>query len=466
MFYFEDFKHSYNNKPVNRHTFDCEDFNRSKERFDTYSDIGRSSISYDDLTNDLYLEYDRSKDPVVLFRLAERLQLANSYFATRYLLMAYLELKKKKNNPKAKKFLMYLMSYMWKSFFGESLNRENKLYMDDFFDPQFIVKEILQELIALENDKEYSSYAKEAYVALAYCYAFGIVVKKDLKKAKECLNKGIIFHASKYDNKIELSSYIERGIASYSFIFNASKLKFLTDYKLANQHYSIIFEKPFTENQESFFHKAFNTEFARDYLNKLMLFHMRDEGFLSAIKDHWDLSKRELEYINGLEKSSKPSKGDLLFERLPLDYGEYSFRMATKEEMEKYGLAKRDVKTTFCVESKGKVLAYYSLSVTCSEGVEYILKASYFIGLDEQTKDFIDKLVFDHMNKNEFIITEFSSTLKYVTKPLHPYVAMREIARYENEKAIYGMDIDYILTYFQPQEENFVYDAMEVVYEF
>lgn len=93
-----------------------------------------------------------------------------------------------------------------------------------FFDPPFIVNEVLTKIIEEEQDNA------EAHFALAYCYAFGIVVNKDLKIAKEHLDKSQSDYICDLNDISNLKAYISREAAPYNYLQYAKTLKLIVDY--------------------------------------------------------------------------------------------------------------------------------------------------------------------------------------------------------------------------------------------
>lgn len=468
MFHFEDFRCDYNHAtfyiPDDRQTYDFKDLTSNNNAYFFKSMCEK--MSYDDLLCDLLFEYRSNKNPVLLFKIAERIQIINPSCIERIWIYTYCELKKDKDNLESRKYLLYLMSFMWKSFFGIALNRDNTLYMKEFFDPEFIVNEVLFEIISLDDKKQY--YAKEAYIALSYCYAFGIVVKRDLKKAREYLDKGTLYYVKNTDYKGELTSYLDKGIASYSFMFQANKLKFLTDYYSLCGHDSITLNCPRSKLNEVFFHYAFNISIARDYLTRILYYHINEKkNYINTIKSHWTLSIDEEKYIDTII-ATKPSQ-DISFIKLPANDEKYTFRMATKDEVEQY-FTDDKTKDTFCVEKEGKVLSLYKLNPSTNfDGMEYELYVKYSETIDEDSRKLVDKVVFDYMKKDEFTISEYSLySLSYITKVLHPSFAEADKECLTNiilNRLPYTGDITYNLNYFAI-EYSCMNEQSEVVYQF
>lgn len=467
MFNFEDFRGSLL-VPELRETYSFKELS-TRDKYAFYQ--MREELSYDNLVCDLYAEYDATQNPVLLFKIADRIQTISPNRASSFYFLAYSELKKNKSNPEARKYLKYLMAFLWKEFFDEAINKDNTLYMKDFFDPQFIINEVLVDIISLDDEKEFSNYAKEAFVALSYCYAFGIVVKKDLKRAKEYLDKGILYHVSKLDYKCELSSYIERGIASYSFIFKANKLKFLTDYYMLSKNDSINFNCPRLKSTEVFFHYAFNTSIAKDYLKRIIFYYVcNNENYYNIIKSNWTLSNEEEAFFDELVNGTYPVAGEISFIKLPAHDEKYTFRMATKEEIEQCDFYDKEAKATFCVICGGKVLAFYNLQPSSNvDGMEYELNVFYNQDIDETTRKNIEQIVFEHMKKDEFVIKESTYSLKYEIKPLHPSFITKEIEYLKNAdicSSPYSGDISYNMYYFAKEDSCINEDSEVVVYQF
>lgn len=424
------------------------------------------TMSYDDMTHDLLSEFRTDRNPVTLFKLAERVQNIDPKKATHIWIRAYYELKKKQDDSEARKYLRYLMSYMWKSFFGEALNVECELHMDYFFDPLFIVNEVLPQIIELDDEGGTSRYTREAYFALAYCYAFGIVVNKDLVKAKEYIDKGILCYTKCYED--ELSSYIETGNAAYSFIFTANNLKLLSDYFSCHKHGSISFELPFGRDTEIFFRFAIKNEYAHDYLRKIISYHCYQEPeFLNNIKKKWNLSKDEIRLLDEFAKYKINDKNEISIVKLPSSDGEYVFRKIEKVETKNCDFNHLTSDSAFCIEKGNDVLAYCKLnSSTDFDGMEYYLSISYSKDVDESTKDSINKTIFEKIRHGEFVIKELTSTLRHVSKVFRPrFAVLEKSCSGFNEESIYGGDVVFTLTYYSLNRYD-INDEDELVYEF